>query len=167
MQHLRPASFRRHQTWSRSKMPELPHSSRGERPHSRGAICTRVMRLVRVPRKSEGAGNAGCTPHPLPCVRNRKKCTQANTGTPKSLRHSLRNGLRLIARSPRSTGLVSLRPPGLGPGVDPSVGGSGPHAFAVRLSAHHLTRQQRPSHPARRFVTIGRNVPHVRARHIR
>src|SRR6201999_975743 len=77
--------------------------------------------------------------HCLACKQKRR--TQANTGTPKSLRHSLRNGLRLTSRSRRSTGLVSLRPPGLlSLRVDPSIGGSGPHAFAVRLDAHHLTR---------------------------
>jgi hypothetical protein len=32
--------------------------------------------------------------------------------------------------------------------LDPSVGGSGPHGLTVRFGAHHLTHQQRPSHPA-------------------
>ncbi len=43
--------------------------------------------------------------HGLAC--KTKKRAQANTGTPKSLRHSLRNGLRLIARSSRSPGLLA------------------------------------------------------------
>ena len=38
--------------------------------------------------------------------------------------------------------------------LDPSVGGSGPHAFAVRVSALRLSVSTRPSHPAPRFVTI-------------
>src|SRR5581483_6446135 len=45
--------------------------------------------------------------HCLACKRKRR--TQANTGTPKSLRHSLRNGITAAPCSPRSTGLVSLR----------------------------------------------------------
>jgi hypothetical protein len=61
-------------------------------PHSRGAIRPGFALSVSLI-KAEGAGNAGCTPHPLPCVQNEKKRTQATTGTPKSLRHSLRNGL--------------------------------------------------------------------------
>src|SRR5215813_2995570 len=64
-------------------------------------------------------------------------------------RHSLRNGLRLIARSPRGTGLVSPRRPlVIISELDPSVGGSGPHAFAVRLACARLAPSKRPSHPA-------------------
>ena len=39
--------------------------------HSRGAIRVRVMRRV-TPEKAEGAGNAGCTPHPLPYVQTKE-----------------------------------------------------------------------------------------------
>jgi len=52
------------------------------------------------------------------------------------IRHSLRDGLRLISRSPRGTGLDSPRrgPIILDP-LDPSLGGSGPRDFAVRVPA--------------------------------
>jgi len=40
--------------------------------------------------------------------------------------------LQLIAASPRRPRFDCLRPPGLDPEVDPSIGRSGPHAFAVR-----------------------------------
>jgi hypothetical protein len=43
--------------------------------------------------------------HCLAC--KTKTRTQANTGTPKSLRHSLRNGLRLTSRSPRRPGFLA------------------------------------------------------------
>jgi len=43
--------------------------------------------------------------HCLACKTKRR--TQANTGTPKSLRHSLRNGFTAAPRSPWGTGLVS------------------------------------------------------------
>src|SRR5262249_52024493 len=43
--------------------------------------------------------------------------------------------------------------------LDPSVGGSGPHDFAVRAGPARRARPVRPSHPAPRFVTIGRSAP--------
>jgi hypothetical protein len=75
-------------------------------------------------------------------------------------RHSLRNGLRLIrdllgVPGFRATVASRLRHARL----DPSVGGSGPHDFAVRLCAPRHRAQLRPSHPAPRQVTIGRNAP--------
>src|SRR5581483_10920764 len=33
-------------------------------------FCVRVLQFVG-PLQTEGAGNAGCTPHPLPCVQNK------------------------------------------------------------------------------------------------
>ena len=42
--------------------------------------------------------------------------------------------------------------------LDPSVGGSGPHDFAVRTGAARLAARARPSHPTPRFVTT-RNAP--------
>ena len=48
--------------------------------------------------------------------------------------------------------------------LDLSVGRPGPHAFAVRFKLTFVSRKpKRPSHPASRFVTIGRNVPRVEA----
>src|ERR1700742_30331 len=70
-----------------------------------------------------------------------------------TFRPSLRNGLRLIARSPRCPGLIATVARGLTASeLDPSVGRSGPHAFAVRfprrsssdLEASIATRTQRP-----------------------
>src|SRR5581483_1221070 len=63
--------------------------------------------LTAPPSKAEGAGNAGCTPHPLPCVQTKRR-TQANTGTPKSTGTPCAMALRLTPCSPWSTGLVSL-----------------------------------------------------------
>src|ERR1700750_3469051 len=73
--------------------------------------------------KAEGAGNAGCTPHPLPCVQNEKGRTQANTGTPKSLRHSLRNGVTAAPRSSWCAGLVSHHRLRKFPRLESSIGG--------------------------------------------
>jgi hypothetical protein len=74
-------------------------------------------------------------------------------GTPKHW-HSLRNGFTAYTRSPRSAGLVSLRRPGIAagrtegrhrhhPGLDPSVGGSGPRDFTVRQKAFVHARDAR------------------------
>jgi len=43
--------------------------------------------------------------------------------------------------------------------LDTCLGVSGPHDFAVRVDIARLATSTRPSHPAPRFVTIGRNVP--------
>jgi hypothetical protein len=81
-------------------------------PRSRGAIFASGSYKASRPRLKRAQGMPGARrTHCLACKTKRR--TQANTGTPKSLRHSLRNGLRLTSRSRRSTGLVSLRPPGL------------------------------------------------------
>jgi len=65
----------------------------------------------------------------------------------RSNRHSLRDGLRLIARSPRCTGLCSHRRlRARDPRLDPSVGRSGPHAFAVREAAF-VGAHARAAHP--------------------
>jgi hypothetical protein len=43
-------------------------------------------------------------------------------------------------------------------GLDPGIGGSGPHAFAVRFSFTRRVKPSRPSHPAPRFVTIAKRL---------
>jgi hypothetical protein len=52
-----------------------------EFPHSRGMICPSLAKQY--PRKTEGAGNTGCTPHPQPCVQKKKARKQVTAGTPK------------------------------------------------------------------------------------
>jgi hypothetical protein len=67
------------------------------------------------------------------CARQKVESTRVNTGTPKHSGLPCAMVLRLIARSPRSAGLDSLRRlPNIFGKLDPSVGGPGPHAFAVR-----------------------------------
>jgi hypothetical protein len=62
--------------------------------------------------------------------------------------------LRLITRSPRRPALL---PPSLrkySAKLDASIGASGPHDFAVRISHARQSQHLRPSHPTARFVTI-------------
>jgi hypothetical protein len=42
--------------------------------------------------------------------------------------------------------------------LDPSVGGSGPHGFAIRTRFARLAKQMRPSHPAS-YVRDDRDTP--------
>ena len=56
-----------------------------------------VLRLL-PPRKSEGAGNAGCTLHPRSHVRcASKNAAHEHTGSAEAIRHSLRNGFTAYA----------------------------------------------------------------------
>src|SRR5215475_82901 len=94
-----------------------------------------------------------------PCVQ--KKCTFAHasdTGQPDN-RRSLRDGLRLIrgllgAPSPLATVALALVTQGL-------ISASGDRDRTISPSAIRASswRASRPSHPASRLVTIGRNAP--------
>src|SRR5262245_46152369 len=108
----------------------------------------------------EGAGNAGCLVHPRPRVR-RKVRELVTTGTPKQSGIPCAMVLRLISCSPRCAGLDSHRRPATRLAeLDPSVGGSGPHDFAVRISRRSSAGAKRVHRiPRSTFVTIGRNVP--------
>jgi hypothetical protein len=71
--------------------------------------------------------------------------------------------LRLITRSPRRPALL---PPSLrkySAKLDASIGASGPHDFAVRVSHARQSQHLRPPHPTARFVTIA-NRPSCRVR---
>jgi hypothetical protein len=78
-----------------------------------------------------------------------------------TLRHSLRNGFTAYTCSPRCTGLDSHRRPWTVHALDPSVGGSGPHAFAVRTGQARHTRPPRPPHSTPTFVTVAKR-PSIR-----
>jgi hypothetical protein len=62
-------------------------------------------------------------------------------------RHSLRDGLRLIRDLLGVPGLIATVAREIVHEVDPSVGGSGPHDFAVRVRHARLACHPRPSHP--------------------
>ena len=72
-------------------------------------------------------------PASLACKRNALSRTQETTGQPDN-RHSLRNGLRLIRGLLGAPGfLATVARLFVTGGLDPSVGGSGLHDFAVRV----------------------------------
>jgi len=65
--------------------------------------------------------------------------------------------LPLIAGSPRRPGFDCLRRPAKRLArLDPSIGGSGPHAFAVRIDAARLAGQHVHRIPHPTFVTIAK-----------
>src|SRR6202012_2880124 len=105
-------------------------------PRSRDAMRPSGAYLFR---PNEGVGNAGCPLHPQPRVRMVVGvCTRVFTASsPGSPDIPARNGLRLIPRSPRRSGfLASVAPKKLASQeLDASVEASGPHDFAVRVSA--------------------------------
>src|SRR5262249_38230362 len=75
-------------------------SGGGERRRSRGTFCPSFASSF-VPRKSEDAGNAGASVAPA-ALRATKKSTQASHHRyAETIRHSLHDGLRLMACSPR------------------------------------------------------------------
>jgi hypothetical protein len=132
------------------------------RPHSRGTKCPSFASTSSL-RNQEGAGNAGCRTHPQPCVQNGRKHARKSRQVRRTCRHSLRNGLRLIARSPRCPGFLATVPRALDPGLIPASGDRdhtiSPSASVRFVAAHsHVHRSPHPT-----LVTI-RSVPLDEAR---
>src|SRR6266567_9470248 len=66
------------QVATRNDVAQVSHTP----PRSRGAMRPSFAKTVR-PKKTEGAGNAGCPMHPQPRVRNKTKHTSVvTTGSP-------------------------------------------------------------------------------------
>src|SRR5690349_7568357 len=120
---------------------------------SRGKICPSYeSSTALIKQRGRRECRALIAPAALRAVKKARK--QVTTGTPKRSGIPCAMVLRLIARSPRGTGLDSPRDLRIARKLDPSVGGSGPHAFAVRVSALRQVAPTRPSHPGPRVVTI-------------
>jgi hypothetical protein len=101
---------------------------------------------------------AGCTREP--CVQKSVHFTHAsNTGSAETTGIPRAMVLRLIARSPRSAGLDSLRrlkgssPQGLIP-----ASGDQDHTPSPSAPAHSSRAPPRPPHPAPRFVTTAKRL---------
>src|SRR5581483_2719214 len=108
-------------------------------------------------RKTEGAGNAGCTPHPLPCVQNKKthagqhRYAEITPALPAQWLYGLLRAL------PGVPGLLAPIAAQSLARLDPSVGGSGPHGLTVRDCAARLAAQRVHRNP-RRASWRSRNV---------
>src|SRR5665213_2131262 len=103
--------------------------------------------------KKEGAGNAGCPMHPW---FRAKKHEVVTTGSPDSTRHSLHNGFTVSFVLSPVTGFIAtvIAEKRASQKLDASIGASGPHDFAVRVSAVRHRAPSRPSHPAPTSVTV-------------
>jgi len=101
-----------------------------------------------VPLESEGAGKTGHRLMPMAPVQ-RKTHGAGTTGSAENTRPSLRNGVTTYSALSRVNGLSCHPRLAISPArLDPSVAGSGPHAFVVREDAARLATPSRPSHPA-------------------
>jgi hypothetical protein len=126
---------RRRQWWTHARIP--------------AARSARVMHHRPPSPSKEGAGNAGCWPHPRTLRAKEVHFAHASdTGQPEHPAFPARwlYGLYVVssvrrASWPPSPSQNVLR------ALDPSIGRSGPHDFAVRLRHVRLTRHRRPSHP--------------------
>jgi len=85
--------------------------------------------------KTEGAGKAGCPLHPQPRVRNKKHTSVVTTGSPETPSFPCAMVLTACFVLSPVTGLSCHRRLAETPAkLDASVGASGPHDFAVRIS---------------------------------
>ena len=121
-----------------------------KRPHSRGGFRPSLAAVL--PSKNrEGAGNAGRLAAPA-ASRAKTKKAHEHSYHRSAARHGIPCAmvLRLMACSPRSAGLVSLRRLAGSSlaRLDASVGVPGPHDFAVHARLARPARWPRPSHPA-------------------
>src|SRR5215470_7102482 len=85
--------------------------------------CIRVVISSNAFPKMEGAGNAGCTPHPLPYAQNKKDARRLNTGTPKSSGTPCAMGLRLLRDLPGEPALLPPSPRGSLRSLSPALAG--------------------------------------------
>ena len=105
---------------------------------------------VNLPPK-EGAGNAGRPMRPIAArAMIAIERTRVSQVTPEIARHSPRNGFTAyFALSPVTGFLATVALKKLASQeLDASIGASGPHDFAVRVSAARLASPKRPLHPA-------------------
>jgi hypothetical protein len=118
-----------------------------EQPHSRDTNCPSCSSMCPSKiQRAQGMPGDGLT-HGPPATRkaggSHHRFSRINRRAPCAM------VLRLISRSPRCAGLDSHRHSQIIiRELDPSVGGPGPHDFAVRISRARLAQRTRPSHPA-------------------
>ena len=120
-----------------------------------------------VPHQAEGAGNAGATIAPAVSCQEHEGSHHRyaeRSGIPRAM------VLRLIRALPGEPGLFATVPPGLSAcqpegrplepqGLIPASGGQDHTTSPSATRILRLMMPSQPSHPAPRFVTIGRNVP--------
>ena len=110
--------------------------------------CARVLAISLPLLKAKGAGNAGCALHPRSHTQ-REKGAHEHTGSAEAPGHPLRNGLRLIPRSPRL--VCHRRSADCSTPLDASVGRQDHTALPSASVSLVFRYRLRPSHPAPTF----------------
>ena len=101
------------------------------------------------------------------CAMCTKKCAHEHTGSAESIRPSLRNGFTAYSALSPVNGLsCHRRHADRSAQLDASVGASGPHDFAVRVSVARLASQP-ASTASRTNVRDDRDTPLLRVRDVR
>jgi hypothetical protein len=134
------------------------------RPHSRGAFCVRAVAGIAL-EKREGAGKAGCWPHPWSACK--QKAGGVTTGTSRTTGLPCAMVLTVSFELSPGTGLFCPRHPQSARCAlwefSASVGAPGPHDFSVRDLDDRLSLRSRPSHPTAN-VRDDRERPSCRGR---
>ena len=126
-------------------------------------ICVRIPAagsarglLDGAPQRIEGAGKAGCSPHPQP--RTQKNAHERSRHRfAETIRPSLRNGLRLIPRSPRRPGfLATVACRSLPADLTPASGRQDHTALPSAMSSLVLRRHRVHRIPHPTFVTTAK-----------
>jgi hypothetical protein len=138
--------------------------SENVRPHSRGAFCVRAVESIALENR-EGAGKAGCWPHPWPACK--QKAGGVTTGTSRTTGLPCAMALTVSFVLSSGTGLSCPRRPQSArcalQELSASVGAPGPHDFSVRDLDDRLTRGRVHRIPQPTFVTIAKR-PSARPR---
>src|SRR5260221_2675038 len=100
---------------------------------SRGALRPSLARNFH-PRKSEGAGNAGCALHPRSCAQCAQKVRAQAYRAAENIRHSLRNGFTAYFELSLVTGFLATIIDGPNRQLDASTGASGPPTSPYALA---------------------------------
>ena len=142
--------------------PTALHSQNGDAAsHSRGRICPGFA-SHRAPRKLEGAGNAGCRPHPWPAC-NKKRRRQLPQVQPEQPA-SPAQWITAYTWSPRCTGLVSHRRSQDRPASLIPASGDQDNTTSLVRSEHHSSVDAKASIASRTSFRDDRDTPSLWAR---
>jgi hypothetical protein len=142
------------------KMPSSRHTSAFSR-HAAPELCKfndpqeRAQATLKRGRRRpsrEGAGKTGCALHPRSRVQGVERDAHEHTGSAEAVRPSLRNGFTAYFVLSLATGFVAtiISEKLASQKLDASIGASGPHDLAVRITRCSSKAHPRPPHPTPR-----------------
>ena len=116
------------------------------------ARCARALRRFSPSRRTRGRRESRMRAAPaVSCAKCTKENAHEHTGSAEAIRPSLRNGFTAYsALSPVNGLCCHRRHADRSTRLDASVGASGPHDFAVRVTRRSSRAHPRPPHPASR-----------------